>query len=243
MTDCAGHLVTGITNGFQFAYLTKYHAGLILCLVRQVLIAHLFEIIRNLYFHVVGDGLITFDTCILTFKLLLVLLIYQCACHPEHAMHTLGKMYDFLLCLQYSNFWRLYHTTTDEVQRRGLFGFLFVFWHKFANDLLHLRNQADEQSCIKDIETGVEHGQHNRNPLCLSCHRRIVAYKAAHQIDKRIEHGEHPDDTENVEQQVSQSCASCLSTSTKGCKICCCRRSDILAHHQGDTHIDRQYTR
>ena len=151
-------------------------------------------------------------------------------------------MHNFLLCLQHGYLWRLHHATADKVQRRGLSGSSFVFWQKPTNKPFHLRDKTDEQGSVQNVEAGMKHGQHDGNTCCLSRHGRIVANESAHHVDKGIEHDKHPDDTKHVEQQVGQGCTSCLNARPQGCKIGCCRRSDVLTHHQGDAHTDRQHT-
>ena len=89
----------------------------------------------------------------------------------------------------------------------------------------------------------MEHRQYDGQSLCLtSCHR-IVAHESAYHIDKGIEHAEHPDDAEHVEQQMSQCRPTRLYASTKCCEVGRCRSADILTHHQRNAEVDWQHTR
>ena len=92
-----------------------------------MLITYLFQEIGYLYFHIVGDGLVVLDACILAFKLFLVLLVNQRTHHSKHTMHAFCEMHDFLLCLEHRNFWCLYHTAADKVQGARLFGLRLTF--------------------------------------------------------------------------------------------------------------------
>ncbi len=112
---------------------------------------------------------------------------------------------------------------------------LCFFRQQPANDTLHLRNQTDEQRRVGDIKAGVEHGENDGQTLCLTSHRGVVAYQAADHIDEGIEHAEHPEDAKHVEQQVGQSSTSCLCVGSQRGEVSRCRRTDILAHHQGYT--------
>ena len=144
-----------------------------------------------------------FDAGKLALQLFLVFLVYQGARNAEHAVHALGKMHDFLLCLQHSNLWRLYHAATDEMQRGGQFCLSFAFRQQPANEPLHLWDETDEQGGVQYVETGVEHGQHHRYPRRLPRRRGIVSHKVAHPVDKGIEHGHHPHHSKHIEQQVN----------------------------------------
>ena len=243
MTYRSCHLITGITNGFQLTDLTQHHAGFLLGIIREVLVAYLFKIVSNLDFHIVGNVLIVLDAGILTFKLFFIALIDKCARHTKHAMHALGIVYNLFLRLQHSYLRCLHHATADKMQCGGLSCFSVVFGYQLAHQAFYLWYQADEQSGIEHIKASVKHGQHHRNTFCLPCYSRIVTHEGTHHIYKWIEHHQHPDDTKHIEQQMSQCRPSCFGTSTQRCQVGCCRSTDILAHHQGNTHVDGQHTR
>ena len=112
-----------------------------------------------------------------------------------------------------------------------------------AHHTLHLGYEADEQGGVGDVETGVEGGQHHGQRSSLSALVGMVAYEAAHHIDKGIEHTEHPYHAEHIEQQMGQGGPAGLDAGTEGGKIGSRRRSNVLAHHQCYAEIDRKHAR
>ena len=70
----------------------------------------------------------------------------------------------------------------------------------------------------------------------------VVAHDATDGIDKGIEDAQHPDDAEDIEEQVGKGCTTSLKVGTEGCKVGCGGGSDILAHDEGYAQIDGQHT-
>ncbi len=241
MDEGPRHFVAGIADGFQFANLTENHARLLFCLVREMLVADLFQVVGYFYLHVVGDGFVTFDACELAFKLFLVFLVDEYACYTEHAMDAFGVMDDFLLSLEDGYFRRLHDAGTDVVQCSGLLGFVVLLCQQSADNFFHLWDETDEQCRVEDVETGVEHGQHDWNEGSLTCDGGIVTDKKADHIDEGIEDDENPDDAEDVEEQMSQRGSSGLRVCAERGQVGCGGGADVLSHDEGDAHVDGQH--
>jgi len=66
----------------------------------------------------------------------------------------------------------LHYGFVDELEQcRGLFGFVVFLCQQSADDFFQLWDEADEKCCVEDIETGVEHGQHDGDEGCLALGR------------------------------------------------------------------------
>ena len=131
-----------------------------------MIVTYLLKIGGNLYLHIIGNGFVAFDTLVLALKLFLILLVGKRARHAKHALHALGKMDNLFLCLHDGYFGRCHYAAIDKVQGGVGFGKLAV-GQQTAHDALHLRDETDEQSGIKHIETCMEHGQYHRQKRCL----------------------------------------------------------------------------
>ena len=79
----------------------------------------------------------------------------------------------------------------------------------------------------------MEHSQHHRQKLSLSASFGVVAHKVADHAHEWVEHYEHPDYSEDVEQQVGQRRASSLCVGTQRNEVGSGRGADVLAHHEG----------
>ena len=144
VADGACHLITGITDGFQFSYLAEHHSCLLLRFVRKMSVANLFQIIGYFHLHIVGYRLVALDTGKLALEFLFVLLVKKRTCHSKHAVHALSVVNYLFLSLQYANFRGFHDTAADEMQGSGLVGLSLVFGQQLAHDALHLGNETDE---------------------------------------------------------------------------------------------------
>ena len=231
----AGQIVAGIAYRFQFANLAQHLSNLRLGLVAQVVLAHLFQEAGYLYLHVVGIVLLTLYLTIQMRELALVLFVHQTAHHTEHPLYTLAKLSRFLLSLQDGDFWRLHQVRLDVLKPELLLFGLRLLWQQQAHHALQLGNQSYQDGRVRHVETGVEHSENHGQARCLTANRRVVTYHPAYHIDEGIEHAQHPHDTKHIEQQMGQCRPASLCVGSESSEISRCRRTDVFAHHQGDT--------
>ena len=75
----------------------------------------------------------------------------------------------------------------------------------------------------------------------LFLHVDIIAHESATHVNKWLEDKQHPAYAEQVEEHVGKRRSPCLRVSGHCCQVGSHGGTDILAHHQSDTLIYRQY--
>ena len=240
-----GKIKATVTNTLDFRNLTQHRTDLRLGIITQMSIAHLIKILGNLYLHIIRNTFILLNTLIELVESLGILSFQQLSHHTKHTMDALAETADFLLCLEDRKFWCLHDASLDKAQTEIFILLICLRLDKFANNFFQLWDKPNQNACVTNIETGMEHRQDNWQQLCLLCRRhttiRIIPHDRANEIYKWIEQAENPDYTKDIEYQMGQGCTTSLGIGTQSGKIGCSGSSDILTHHQGNTQIDREY--
>ena len=78
----------------------------------------------------------------------------QVAHHAEHAMRTLCKEMDFLVCLQYRKLCSRKHTTRNEAQ--AIFLVLFLEWNNGTDGTFDKGNEPNQNQYVADIKGCME---------------------------------------------------------------------------------------
>ena len=76
---------------------------------------------------------------------------------------------------------------------------------------------------------------------CLFCHSDVIANQIAHEVNKRAEHDEYPEHSEEVEEHVRKGRPSCLGSSRECNNIRCNGGTDVLSHNECDALIYGQH--
>ena len=153
------------------------------------------------------------------------------------------------MCLQHGEFRGLHEASRNEMQTEVFFLVHLLGLDDPANKALNLRDKPDEDKRIDHVETGMESSQHKGQfdravgichivTQCIAC----PVHECHHSIHKRMEEDQNPDDTEYIEEHMSQCSPASLCIGRQGSQITGNSGSYILTKHQGNTLIDRQGT-
>ena len=100
-----------------------------------------------------------------------------------------------------------------------------------------MRNKADEQESVNDVECGVESRELEEWVVVATHH---VGHYPADDVARWVEDDEHSHDTEHVEEHVSQCSTACLcigrERSDEGCDGC----TDVLTHCEGSSLLEAE---
>ena len=211
-------------------------------------IAHVVQVVGDVYLHLVADFLIFLDAGIELHKLVFVFLVKQGAHHAKHALDAFAKGANLLLCLEYRELGGLHDTRCDEVQLEVVLFVLTAGLDNGAHEFLNLRNEPYEDGGVGDIECRVETGKHYRDLGEIGlvagvggCHVLVKACQVANEPNKRLEQAQRPDDTYHVVGEVGECCAPGLHVGTHGSDVGGNGSSYVLAQHEHDTLSDAHH--
>ncbi len=111
-------------------------------------IAHLVEILGNLYLHVVRDAFVFLDAAIEFYKLIFIGFAKKRLHHAEHALDALGKAVNLFLCLQDRDFRCLHDTALDKAQAEIVFIGILLRTDNLAYQLLYLWNEPNQDKGV-----------------------------------------------------------------------------------------------
>ena len=123
-------------------------------------VAHLLEVARNLYFHVVRYSLVFLYARIEFCKRLVIFLSKQFAHHSEHALNARAEECNFFLRLKNSDFWSLDDTALDVHEALLFFLFVLLRLDDVANEFLYLWYEPNENAGVYQVEAGMESRKH-----------------------------------------------------------------------------------
>ena len=215
-----------------------------LTLRTQSTLGDLVQVIRDLHLHIIRDVLVLLDAGEELIEILALLRVQQLRHEAEHLMATGGEDIHLLLSLQDGELGSGEQTATDV----GEAGLVLLRVRLRSDDLAHQTFQRLDEPYqdqhVTYVEGGMESGQHDRQDrLVLRLRMRVATHQPADEIDEMREDGEDPYHTEHVEDHVRHRGTSGLRGSGERHHIGSDRRTDVLTHHQGDTHVDVQHTR
>ncbi len=159
--DGAGNVVATVSDALYLAYLAQHGTNLSLRLIAEVRVAHVVEILGNLYFHVVAYAFILLYARIELVEGRLVLLSEQLTHHREHSLYALGKGLYLFLSLKNRKLRCLHDATADKAQTEVLLLVTLLRLDDIAHDALYLWYEPYQDKCVGEVETGVEGGQTN----------------------------------------------------------------------------------
>ena len=96
--NAASKVVTTVSNALNLANLTHHRPNFRFCLIAQMRVADVAEIVGNLYFHVVADTFILFNARKELDKLVFVGLAKELPYHAEHTLNAFCKSLYLLFC-------------------------------------------------------------------------------------------------------------------------------------------------
>ena len=236
--DGAGHVIASITDRLEFRNFTKHSTDLGLGIIGEVGITHGVEILGNLQFHIIGYALVLLNTGekFIEVTCPIVFLVSgtgreskQLTHHAKHTLHTIRERLDLLLSLENRELWGLHETGCNEMQAEILFFINFLRLDNPAYKFLNLRNKPNKNKSVCHIESRMEGSKHETQLSRISqeetalngifIHRHIIAYPSADHIDERTEDKQNPDDTEDIEEHMSQCCATSLRIGRHCCQV------------------------
>ena len=195
--DGAGHVVATVADALYLAYLAQHGTNLSLRLIAEVRVAHVVEILGNLYFHVVAYAFILLYARIELVEGRLVLLSEQLTHHREHSLYALGKGLYLFLSLKNRKLRCFHDATADKAQTEVLLLVTLLRLDDIAHNALYLWDEPYQDKRVGEVETGVEGSQDKRQLSCvfeesslshgLLRHVRIIAHEVADHVDKRME--------------------------------------------------------
>ena len=244
VTDMTGQVVVRITHRLQLTHDTEHLVHLVLGLVGQTTVSYIVQVLRNLVLHAVTDTFVFLDTREDLGELRLVFLVEQVMYHAHHTLCTHGKDVYLFPCLQDRQLGRGHQTTGDEPQLTVRI-FLFRLGRNDENhQFLQPLDEPDQDTGVDDVERRVERSQDGAQFDRIHAVGTIQIHTppTTYHRHKRTEDTEHPDHTEQVENQVCHSRTSRLYRCRHGYYIGGDGRTDVLTEHQRDTHIYRQHT-
>ena len=236
--DGAGHVIASITDRFQLRDFTKHSTDLGLGIIGEMGITHGVEILGNLQFHVIGYALVLLNTGekFIEVTCPIVFLVSgtgrerkQLTHHAKHTLHTIRERLDLLLSLKHRELWGLHETGCNKMQAEVLFLIDLLGFDDPADELLNLRDEPDENHRVGYVEGRMEGSQHETQLSRISqeetalngifIHRHIIAYPSADHIDEWTEDKQNPDDAEDIEEHMSQCCATSLCIGRHCCQV------------------------
>ena len=159
-----GDVVAAVADRLYLTDLAEHGTQLGLGLVAQVRIAHIVEIVANLYLHVVRDTLVFLDTGEELDKLVAVGLAQEFAYHAKHALDALCIALYLLLCLEHGEFRGLHDSCLDEAETEIVFLGTQLGLDDTAHQLLYLWDKPHQYEGVGDVEGGVE-GRQDKTEL------------------------------------------------------------------------------
>ena len=114
--DGACEVVTAVADTFYLADFAQHGSDFALRFVAQMGVAHLIQVLGNLYFHVVADTFILLDTGKELYESFVVLRLQQFHYHAKHTLDAFAKAADFLLCFENGELGSLHNAGLNEAQ-------------------------------------------------------------------------------------------------------------------------------
>ena len=167
--------------------------------------------------------------------------------HADHTLCTDGKDMHLFPSLKDRQLGSGHKTTGDELELAVRI-FLLGFGRNDEDDkFLQERYETDEDTGVENVERRVEGSQNRvqfiRRDVRRYTRREVHAPYFAYPAYKPSEDAEHPDDAEEVEDQVRHGGTACLYRRGERHDIRRDGRTDILTQDERDTHVYRQHVR
>ena len=165
----------------------------------------------------------------------------------EHLLRTHGKQADFLAGFEERKFRRTHQARANEVQA-GVFFFIGILrLDHAAHELFDVLDEPNLEERVRDVECGVERGEHHGNLREVSgiafvarTDAKIKADHMANGAEEPLEHNHHPNHTDNVNREVSESGTAGLRIGRECHNVCRNRRTDVFAKHKHNALVNMQ---